>query len=120
MLIASNHPAKNFDQLLVIPSASKVNWHAEKLTGFHTGTINISSGKVIIQQNKLISGSFLLNMRSISVTDIDGVDRQKLENNLPVIIFLMPLNILWRALIYYQLRIRVRQVICRLLLSTAI
>ena len=67
--------------LKVIPEDSKVDWYAEKLTGHHKGTVNISSGTVLVAGNKLLSGSFVLDMRTITVTDLSGKDKQTLEGN---------------------------------------
>ena len=67
--------------LMVIPEDSKVDWYAEKLTGHHKGTVNISSGTVLVAGNKLLSGSFELDMRTITVTDLSGKDKQTLEGN---------------------------------------
>jgi polyisoprenoid-binding protein YceI len=67
--------------LKVIPEDSKVDWYAEKLTGHHRGTVNISSGTVLVADNKLLSGSFVLDMRTITVTDLSGKDKQTLEGN---------------------------------------
>jgi polyisoprenoid-binding protein YceI len=67
--------------LKVIPEDSKVDWYAEKLTGHHKGAVNISSGTVLVAGNKLLSGSFVLDMRTITVTDLSGKDKQTLEGN---------------------------------------
>lgn len=49
---------------------SKLLWTAHKVTGQHEGTINVSSGTLNIESNSLRDGSFKLDTRSISVTDI--------------------------------------------------
>lgn len=51
-------------------SLSKLNWVGKKVTGQHTGTINVSDGKLDIDNNVLKGGSFSLDTRSIAVTDI--------------------------------------------------
>ena len=53
---------------------SKLLWTAHKVTGEHTGTINISSGTLNIENNALKNGSFKLDTRSITVTDIKDAD----------------------------------------------
>jgi len=78
--IKSDHVNYN-TSLKVIPEDSKVDWYAEKLTGHHKGTVNISSGTVLVAGNKLLSGSFVLDMRTITVTDLSGKDKQTLEGN---------------------------------------
>ncbi len=54
--------------------SSKLLWTARKVTGEHTGTINISSGTLNVENNALQSGSFKLDTRTIAVTDIKDAD----------------------------------------------
>ncbi|TWW01865.1 YceI family protein [Chitinophaga pinensis] len=62
---------------------SKLLWTARKVTGTHTGTINISSGTLKVENNALQSGSFKLDTRSIAVTDIkDAGGNAKLTGHL--------------------------------------
>jgi polyisoprenoid-binding protein YceI len=79
--IASKTDLGSKTQLRVIPKDSKFDWYAEKLTGHHKGTVNISSGMVIVADNKLLRGSFVLDMRTITVTDLSGKDKRTLEDN---------------------------------------
>jgi polyisoprenoid-binding protein YceI len=44
------------------------------VTGEHTGTINISSGTLNVENKALQSGSFKLDTRTIAVTDIKDAD----------------------------------------------
>jgi len=53
---------------------SKLLWTARKVTGEHTGTINISSGTLNVENHALQSGSFKLDTRTIAVTDIKDAD----------------------------------------------
>jgi len=50
---------------------SLINWTGEKITGFHTGTINLSSGNLEVEDGKIVSGSFDIDTRSIVITDIE-------------------------------------------------
>ncbi len=63
-------------------SASSIEWIGKKPTGEHTGTINISKGKVKTQDGKIQSGSFVIDMTSINVTDLEGDDKASLEGHL--------------------------------------
>ena len=49
---------------------SKLTWTGKKVTGQHHGTINITDGKLEMENNVLKSGSFSLDTRSILVTDV--------------------------------------------------
>lgn len=49
---------------------SKLTWLAKKITGQHSGTINVSTGSLNVDNNVLKGGSFDLDTKSIAVTDI--------------------------------------------------
>lgn len=55
---------------LASPSESSIAWTGFKPTGKHNGTINIESGVFTINDEKLESGTFLIDMNSIVVSDI--------------------------------------------------
>ncbi|MBO9573890.1 MAG: YceI family protein, partial [Chitinophagaceae bacterium] len=50
----------------------------------HTGTLNISGGTLNVDNNRIVSGEVLFNMKSIVVTDIPAASSKngKLTNNL--------------------------------------
>ncbi len=49
---------------------SKLTWLGKKVTGEHTGTINIAEGSLTTKANKITGGSFAIDMASIKVTDV--------------------------------------------------
>ncbi len=57
---------------------SKITWLGEKVTGQHTGTVNLKSGWLTFENNKITTGEFLIDMTSIK--DIES--NQKLEGHL--------------------------------------
>lgn len=70
-------PAKSkaADKTLSIDTkASKVVWVGKKVTGEHTGTVPISSGTLILDKDKLKGGSFTLDTKSLTVTDLTDND----------------------------------------------
>ena len=63
--------------------ASTITWIGSKPTGTHTGTIKLSEGKIFVKDSVVETGSFIINMKTISVTDsIDAKQKQDLENHL--------------------------------------
>jgi len=62
-------------------SASKVEWFAEKVTGKHNGTLNLASGEVTNNHGQL-GGKFVMDMKSIAVTDLPADKGSKLEGHL--------------------------------------
>ena len=62
---------------------SKLGWVGRKVTGEHSGTINITDGKLNWNGKELTGGSFEVDMASISNTDITDQDsNQKLVGHL--------------------------------------
>ncbi|AXP82873.1 hypothetical protein CJ739_3813 [Mariniflexile rhizosphaerae] len=61
---------------------SKVVWKGYKVTGSHEGTIAIKSGSLTFDGNKLIGGEFVIDMTTISSTDLEGEYKGKLDGHL--------------------------------------
>lgn len=61
---------------------SKVDWKGFKPTGTHTGTIAITKGDLATDGGKLQSGTIIIDMSSINVTDLEGDDKADLEAHL--------------------------------------
>ncbi len=61
---------------------SKVTWKAYKVTGSHTGTVNLNSGALIFEGDKLSGGEFEVDMTSLISTDLEGEYKGKLEGHL--------------------------------------
>lgn len=64
-------------------SKSEVKWEGSKITGSsHMGTVNIAEGGLQLADGKITGGKFTLDMTSITVTDLDGGMKGKLEGHL--------------------------------------
>jgi len=62
---------------------SKVEWIGEKVTGSHSGYINLKSAFLLFEDKKLVGGEFEIDMNSIKCTDIENPKyAAKLENHL--------------------------------------
>ncbi|WP_341215710.1 YceI family protein [uncultured Wocania sp.] len=53
---------------------STIEWKGFKPTGTHTGTIDLENGVLNLTDGKINSGTFLIDMKSIEVTDIPKED----------------------------------------------
>jgi polyisoprenoid-binding protein YceI len=51
-------------------ASSTVNWTGKKVLGLHTGSINIANGYIDITDNAILGGEILIDMESITITDI--------------------------------------------------
>ena len=56
---------------------STLNWKAEKITGFHEGTIGIKSGSFKVGSDKITSGTFVINMGTIADLDLTDAEYNK-------------------------------------------
>jgi polyisoprenoid-binding protein YceI len=62
---------------------SKLTWIGRKVTGEHTGNIQLSEGKLITDGKVFKAGSFRIDMASLTNTDVnDEESRQKLLGHL--------------------------------------
>ncbi|MFT7351781.1 MAG: polyisoprenoid-binding protein YceI [Flavobacterium sp.] len=62
---------------------STISWVGKKVTGSHSGTINIKSGDLVFQGTKLTGGSFAVDVTSLTVTDLKtGQGKENLEGHL--------------------------------------
>ena len=64
-------------------SKSKITWVGKKVTGEHSGTVNLRDGIFHFKGKELTGGSFTVDMNSITVTDLQaGQGKEKLEGHL--------------------------------------
>ncbi|MEN0005786.1 MAG: YceI family protein [Bacteroidota bacterium] len=61
---------------------STVAWKAYKVTGEHSGTVNIKNGELMMEGGALVGGSFEMDMGTILVTDLKGKMKERLEGHL--------------------------------------
>jgi polyisoprenoid-binding protein YceI len=57
------------DKLTADTVKTKLLWLGEKVTGQHTGTINLQSGWLTWKDNKIVSGEFDINMATIKESE---------------------------------------------------
>ncbi|CAN5193804.1 hypothetical protein BH23BAC2_BH23BAC2_02650 [soil metagenome] len=61
---------------------STITWIGKKVTGSHTGNITLKEGHFNIEDGKPVGGAFIMDMKSIEVTDLKGGSKDKLEGHL--------------------------------------
>lgn len=61
---------------------SSLIWTGTKVTGAHTGTVNVKSGSINVDNGAVTGGNFVLDMTSINSTDLDGEYKEKLDGHL--------------------------------------
>jgi polyisoprenoid-binding protein YceI len=63
-------------------AGSTIGWIGTKVGGQHNGTFKLTEGALVITDGNIASGSFTIDMNSVSVLDLQGEDRGKLEGHL--------------------------------------
>ena len=75
--------AFSIDNIKVNTKSSTVKWLGSKITESHSGTINIKSGNLLINNGRLSGGNFVIDMTSIVNTDIESEKgRKSIERHL--------------------------------------
>ena len=79
----SSTTSQDSDTLWVDKLNSNVQWIGRKVTGEHSGRIQVAGGFIVKGDGKLNSGEILMNMQSITVDDIENPKwNQKLVDHL--------------------------------------
>jgi polyisoprenoid-binding protein YceI len=64
-------------------SKSELKWEGRKVTGKHFGKITLKEGNLMVKNNKIESGTFVINMNTITVDDLPaGEWNEKLVGHL--------------------------------------
>ncbi len=61
---------------------SIIKWKGYKVTGKHNGTVALKDGSLQFEDGQLTGGSFVMDMTSITVLDLTGDYKAKLEGHL--------------------------------------
>jgi len=73
--VADDKPGKKTETkattaLSVDPAKSTLNWQGKKVSGEHVGNVKIAKGVLNVEANKLVGGTFDIDMTSITNTDL--------------------------------------------------
>src|SRR5690606_32266932 len=63
-------------------SESKLEWKGYKFTGSHNGTVDIKSGSLTFDGDKLVGGEFTVDMTTLISLDAQGGMKDRLEGHL--------------------------------------
>lgn len=73
----------NGETYKVSKKTSSIDWVGKKVTGEHTGTINIMDGEVMVTDGMISGGTLWIDMNTIVVTDIEDAETNaKLKGHL--------------------------------------
>lgn len=69
-------------ELAVNTAESTVEWTGKKVTGQHHGTVDITSGTLLVDGDQLVGGNFVIDLNTITNLDMEGEYKEKLEGHL--------------------------------------
>lgn len=72
----------NGERYSIDSNSGQISWFASKVGGQHNGTIAIKEGVLGVDNGQITGGSFIIDMSTIDVRDLDGEWKMKLENHL--------------------------------------
>ncbi len=82
-LIFSSFGLSQAQSLTANLEQSNIRWYGEELTGkTHFGNLSFKDGHIEVQDGIITSGSFVVNMTSLSVEDLSGGGKVRLEGHL--------------------------------------
>lgn len=81
-LLAFTAPDKEEVSYTVDTQKSEIHWKGTKVTGEHTGSIQLKEGALVVEGNKLAGGNFIVDMKTIVDEDLTGEYKTKLEGHL--------------------------------------
>ena len=61
---------------------SAIFWTGKKVTGMHTGTLNLKGGEVIVEKGEPVATTMIMDMKTIDVTDLQGDMKERLKGHL--------------------------------------
>ncbi len=76
---AANTTGENYT---IDATGSKIGWIGTKTGGQHNGNFVLSDGSFTVSEGNLTGGSFTIDVTSLSVSDLTGDDKAKLEGHL--------------------------------------
>ena len=82
LFIATATSMTNISEKKVDIEQSKIAWKGYKVTGKHEGTIDLKEGTLVFEGDKLKGGNFVVDMTSLTDTDLEGEWKGKLEGHL--------------------------------------
>lgn len=65
-------PTLNAQSLKADAEKSTLKWHGKKVTGEHFGNIKLKEGNFTIKDDKIASGTFVIDMTTITNTDLES------------------------------------------------
>ncbi|MBF7090921.1 YceI family protein [Flavobacterium sp. ALJ2] len=82
LVVALSSVSMNAQTKKIDVKTSTVKWVGKKVTGEHSGTVNLKDGALVFKGKKLAGGTFTVDMTTINATDLSGEYQGKLNGHL--------------------------------------
>lgn len=82
LVVALSSVSMNAQTKKIDVKSSTIKWVGKKVTGEHSGTVNLKDGALVFKGKKLAGGTFTVDMTSINATDLSGEYQGKLNGHL--------------------------------------
>lgn len=79
---AAEATASEGAELTVNTTASTITWLGKKVSGEHTGDVQIKEGTLNVKDGKLTGGKVVLDLSTINSKDLEGEWKEKLDGHL--------------------------------------
>ena len=70
------------NRMSVSPTSSSVTWEGKKVTGSHSGDIQVQSGFITAEKGLITGATVIIDMTSINTTDLEGGSKESLDGHL--------------------------------------
>ena len=80
--LMANNPINDGDKKMINTETSTITWKGYKVTGSHTGTVDVKNGYLTFDNGMLTGGELTIDMASLGSTDLEGDYKNKLDGHL--------------------------------------
>ena len=70
------------NRMSVSPTSSSVTWEGKKVTGSHSGDIQVQSGFITAEKGLITGATFIIDMKTINTLDLEGGGKESLDGHL--------------------------------------
>jgi polyisoprenoid-binding protein YceI len=70
------------NRMSVSPTSSSVTWEGKKVTGSHSGDIQVQSGFITAEKGLITGATVIIDMKTINTLDLEGGGKESLDGHL--------------------------------------
>ncbi len=81
-LFGTNDGDTEPNRMSVSPTSSSVTWEGKKVTGSHSGDIQVQSGFITAEKGLITGATVIIDMKTINTLDLEGGGKESLDGHL--------------------------------------